>query len=332
MAVLALSASAVAIGCLTPIPAFAQQEDASPAASPLKKSNMTAGEVLDGVKNKLDGLDSLSCQIHQTVLMSGRRLHAAGRYFHASGNRLRLEYRLYPVRATKAADKETMALDAEPENTEKLKVTGSLTQVSDGSVLSTYWVNADQKQLTRRNIREIVEAADAEPNYSSASSLADLGVGGMQTLMAQLQSGMEFGGVLEQETKAGKKLVLTGKWSAKTRKDVFQLPDDPNAPLPAYVPDYVRVYISADTMLPARIQYLKKFPNPEVKKVQPLATLDFRSFVTNPTLPEDTFVFTRPEGEDITEIDLTSQVIENIKKVAEGASNTTPETDPPAGK
>ena len=136
--------------------------------------------------------------------------------------------------------------------------------------------------------------------------------------MAQLQSGMEFGGVLEQETKGGKKLVLTGRWNAKTRKDVFQLPDDPNAQLPEFVPDYVRVYISADTMLPARIQYLKKYPNPEIKKVATLATLDFRNFVANPTLPEETFVFKQPEGENITEVDLTSQVIDNIKKVAEG--------------
>lgn len=293
---------------------------------------MSATQVLDGVNKTLDGMGSLSCQIQQTVLMSGRRLQAAGRYFHASGNRLRLEYRMFPIRATKASDKDAMEIGAEPEDTDKLKVTGSLTQVSDGSVLWTYWVNANQKQLTRRNIREIIEAADAEPNYSSASSLMDLGVGGMQTLMSQLQTGMEFGGVLEQDTKAGMKLVLTGRWNAKTRTEFFKLPDDPNAQLPDYIPDYVRVYVSADTMLPARIQYLKKYPNPEVKKVQPLATLDFRNFVANPNLPAETFEFKRPEGEDITEVDLTGQVIDNIKKIAEGENAASEKAASPTDK
>lgn len=315
---LAFSASAIVFGCLTPISVFAQQDappaaDSPPKGSQLKKSDRKASEVFDVIKTRLDGFDSFSCQIYQTFLMTGHRLHAAGRYYHASGNRFRLEYRIFPIRATKKADKEHLQLDGEPEDTSKLKVTGSLTQVSDGSVLWSYWVNADQKQLTRRNIGEIVEAADSAPNYSSAQSLSDLGVGGMQTLLTQIQTGMDFGQVQELQAKSGKMLVLTGRWNAKTLKDVFQVPDDPNAQLPEFVPDYVRLFVSEKGMLPAKIQYLKKHPNPEVKQVQPLATLDFRNVEFNGKIPDETFVFKRPDDQKITEVDLTSQVIEGIK-------------------
>lgn len=330
---LALSAFAIVFGCLTPISVFAQQDDApaadsQPAGSKLKKSDRRASEVFDAVKTKLDGFDSFSCQIYQNFLMTGHRLHAAGRYYHASGNRFRLEYRIFPIRATKAADKEQLQLDGEPEDTSKLIVTGSLTQVSDGSVLWSYWVNADQKQLTRRNIGEIIAAADEAPNYSSASSLSDLGVGGMQTLLSQIQTGMDFGQVQELQASSGKMLVLTGRWNTKTLKEVFKLPDDPNAQLSEFVPDYVRIYVSEKAMLPVRIQYLKKHPNPEVKQVQPLATLDFRNVKFNSKIPDETFVFKRPDDQKITEVDLTNQVIEGIKQSGAAEEEAKPDADP----
>lgn len=330
---LALSASAIVFGCLTPISVFAQQDAAQPADSPAKgpkltKSDRKAAEVFDAVNSKLEGFDSFSCQIYQTFLMTGHRLHAAGRYYHASGNRFRLEYRIFPIRAVKATDKEQLQLDAEPEDTSKLKVTGRLTQVSDGSVLRSYWVNGEQKQLTRRNISEIVDAANAAPNYSSARSLSDLGVGGMQTLISQLQTGMDFGQVQELQAKSGKMLVLTGRWNKKTLKDFFNVPDDPNAQLSEFVPDYVRIIISEATMLPAQIQYLKKHPNPEVKQVQPLASLDFRNVQFNVDIPEETFVFKQPDDQEITEIDLTNQVIEGIKQSGAAEESTDAATPP----
>lgn len=279
-----------------------------------KRSALTADQVFGKVKAQLDSLQGFSCDIRQTVFMTGHRLQARGRYYHASGNRLRLEYRLFPIRAVKAGDKEYLSIDSDGEDTTELKPTGSLTQVSDGSVLWTYWINAGQKQLTRRNIREIMEAADAEPNYSAATSLSDLGVGGMQTLMAQLQVGMDFGAVLEQESARGPLLMVTGRWNDRTRAEVFKLPPEADGPMPDYIPDYVRVYVTAATMTPARIQYVKRHPNPDIKQVRPLATLDFMNFKAENEIPAAVFEFERPDDEEITEVDLTSDVLEAIKK------------------
>lgn len=319
---LALPAAIAVILSIAPVSLTADEDQTAepsasqPAKPALKRSTMTAADVFGKVKDKLDSLDGFSCDIRQTALMTGHRLHAKGRYYHASGNRLRLEYRLFPIRSSRASDREYLSIDSEGEDTTELKPTGSLTQVSDGSVLWSYWINAGQKQLTRRNIREIMEAADAQPNYSSAASLSDLGVGGMQTLMAQLQVGMEFGAVMEQESQRGKLLLLTGRWNEKTKTEIFKLPPDATGPMPEYIPDYVRVYITAATMTPARIQYVKRHPNPELKQVRPLTTLDFVNFKAESSLPASVFEFERPDDEEITEVDLTSSVLEAIKKAA----------------
>ncbi|MEO2014752.1 MAG: hypothetical protein ABGZ53_10315 [Fuerstiella sp.] len=327
LCVVAVSAVAAAVSTFGPS-AFGQNQEDPPqkAAASQKKSDLSAADVFSKVSRKLDGVESLSCEIYQTVMLSGQTFHAIGRYVHATGNRMRLEYRIVPIRALKAGDATKLALDSEPEVTPAESAMGSLQQICDGSVLWSLWVNGDQKHLTRRNIREIVEAVGELPNYSAAQSLQALGVGGLQTLVGQLQAGMEFGTVMEQQSADKRYLVLSGRWTAQARKDYFGLTDDPAAVLPEYIPDYVRIYIDADALLPRRIEYLKKHPNPEQKQIRPAVVLDFRRINIQPAISEDTFQFKLPEGEPIPEIDLTAQVIESIKQIA---ASGTPATDTP---
>lgn len=329
---LAVTAVGLGIGHSFPISVFAQQADPPKGdgaengpdnngaeekkAPALKRSHLSAAQVFDGVAKKLNDAQSLSCTLHQNVVMSGQTFQAVGQYVQASGNRMRLEYQIFPIRAAKASDKEALAIGGEPEDTSELKPTGSLQQVSDGSVLWSYWINGAQKQLSRRNIQEITTAVNDIANYSTASSLQDLGVGGLQALMTRLQTGMDFGAVQEQQVGDTKLLVLYGRWSDKTLKDVFGAEDPKTAVMQDFVPDYVRVYVDEATMLPRRIQYLKKHPDPEAKQVRPLATLDLRKLKLNETVPDSTFEFERPTGEDLKEEDLTGQVIDTIKQIA----------------
>lgn len=277
----------------------------------------TATEVLDAVTNKLNELDSLSCDLTQSVTMSGQELRAVGKYIQATGNRMRLEYRLYSAQPVTTETQEAQSdLNSSRPAERDDQVTGSLQQVNDGSVLWSLWINGDQKQLTRRNVRQITEAAGEIPNYSAARSLQDLGVGGLQTLITQLQTGMEFGQVLEQKAGETSLLVLSGRWTTKAKEEYFQLPADSTAALPEYIPDYVRIYIDATAMLPRRIQYLKKHPNPERQQVRPMSTMDLRNIVLNGEINEAAFTFRQPEGETIPEVDLTAQTIESIKQIA----------------
>jgi outer membrane lipoprotein-sorting protein len=312
----AISAVAAAVSTFGPS-VFAQNQDPPKNAAPIQtKSDLNAADVFSKVSEKLDSVESLSCEIFQTVMLSGQRFHAAGRYVHATGNQMRLEYRIVPVRALRASDAGSIALDGEPEETPEDSITGSLQQICDGSVLWSLWINGDQKELTRRNIREIVDAVGELPNFSAARSLQALGVGGLQTLVSQIQAGMEFGTVMEQQSGNSRLLVLSGRWTAQARKDYFGVADDSAAVLPEYVPDYVRIYFDADVLLPRRIEYLKKHPDPEQKQIRPVVVLDFRRIEINSGISDETFQFKHPAGDPIPEVDLTAQVIDSIKQIA----------------
>ena len=141
---------------------------------------------------------------------------------------------------------------------------------------------------------------------------------------------MAFGAVQEQEVGNTKLLVLTGRWSAKTLKELFGVEDPTKAVLPEYIPEYVRIYVDASAMLPRRIQYLKKHPNPEQKSIRPLTTLDLRNINLQADLPDDTFVFPRPKDKDVKEVDLTSQVIESIRKMAADKKEAAEDGDNPS--
>ena len=288
-----------------------------------KASEKSAAEVFTGVETALEGAENLQCRIQQTITLSGQRYLAAGTYQQSSGNRMRLEYSIYPVRQLNADDKSTLQTTDQSEDTTKLKPTGNLTQVSDGSVLWTYWVNGKDKSLTRRNLQEIQEAAAEVPNKDGLLNLQSLGVGGLKALMANLQNGMEFGTVTEQNAGEVTFLVLAGRWDENTRTKIFKVPAESAAVLPVYIPDYVRVFVESRTMLPWRIQYLKKHPNAQVKKVRPIMTIDFRDIKPVETPDAAAFVFERPElkeGEELDEVDVTGQVILGLKQLPRGAA------------
>ncbi len=295
------------------------QESADPAAevangeTTTATSAMTADEVLDSVRARIESLDSLSAELHETIIMSGSRLTAVGSYSQASGNRSRLEFRLFPVRGVRAADANSDGLDEEPADTSELKPTASLTQVSDGGMLWSLWNNGGLQQLTRQNIREILDAVPKTGTPDATRMLQDLGAGGLQKLLAKLQAVMEFGPVAEQTIGETRFLVLTGRWTEESRRDFFNAPDA-TTPLPDFIPDFVRVYVDAEELIPRRIQYLKKHPDPAQTLVRPLVTLDFRKLSLNEPVPEETFVFKAPEG--VVEENLTKQVIQQIQQLA----------------
>jgi outer membrane lipoprotein-sorting protein len=326
---LAVSAIAFCLSAVSPV-SVAQEPPAQPtpaadttataqeATPKLTKSDLTADQVFDQISQKLDNAETLSCDITQSVMLTGQLFQAVGRYAQASGNRMRLEYNIFPGRAMNAKDQELFSVDNTPPDLSAQKPTGSLERVSDGSILWTKWKNGPRQQLTRRNISEIVEALSDVPNETSVKSLQSLGVGGLQTLMSQLQVGMDFGEVREMKTETDGRLVLVGRWNLKTRKEVFNLTDDPKAVLPDYIPDFVRLYVDSEKLLPLRIQYLKK--HPVQNQARPIVNLDFRNFALNFKMDDEVaahmFEFVREKDDEIKEVDLTGSVIDAIKKLA----------------
>jgi hypothetical protein len=200
--------------------------------------------------------------------------------------------------------------------------------VSDGTILSTSWKNGETHRVTRRNIRDILAAAEASSSYDPKNAAMDLGVGGLRGLISRLQTTMEFAPV--KSLKVGERRVfeVTGRWNEKVRKEIFRIPEGSLVDPRPQVPEYVRVYVDAETMLPRRIQFLKRSMNATEKMVRPMITLDLRNLVINEPVEDQTFVFQAPK-ENLPEEDQTEQVIEMIQK---SLQPTTAPTEPEAPK
>ena len=286
-------------------------------------------DLLNQVRSKLQSLDSLKCDLHQTVMMSSMKLHAAGTYAEASGNRVHVEFRIFPSQPAVKEDTKKLAIDAEPTALAPETARGELTQISDGSVLFTHWKNGDTVQVTRRNLRDIMDAATKVAGYDADHVAMDLGVGGLRGLISRIESLMEFAPVTTKKVGESDFYVVRGRWNAKTRKELFQLPDDVIVDPRPHVPEYVVIYIDAKTLLPRRIEYRKRAADPAQKFDRPMVTLDLRNVVLNEALPDNMFVFATPEG--VTELDITEQTILSIQQTTQApAATEAPATPVPA--
>ena len=308
----------------------------APAADPATQEATAASadvpkptDLLNQVRSKLQSLDSLKCDLHQTVMMSGMMLHAAGTYAEASGNRVHVEFRIFPSQPAVKDDTKKLAIDAEPTALAPETARGELTQISDGTVLFTHWKNGTTVRVTRRNLRDIMDAAAKVAGYDADHVAMDLGVGGLRGLISRIESLMEFAPVQMKKVGDSDFYVVRGRWNAKTRKEIFQLPDDVIADPRPHVPEYVVFYIDAKTLLPRRIEYRKRAADPAQKFDRPMVTLDLRNVVLNETLPDNMFVFVTPEG--VKEEDITEQTIQSIQQTTQApAATQTPGSAVPA--
>ncbi|MEZ6041183.1 MAG: hypothetical protein R3C20_11795 [Planctomycetaceae bacterium] len=309
-------------------PAALADESAAPAASADETKENPSREVsqegvpapaalLSNVRAKLDGLDSLSCDLHETVILSGMKFSAAGRYLQSSGNRFRLEFRIMPSTGATNSNAQPVTLDGEiPEDVSK-DARGSLTQVSDGSIVYSYWQNGADRKVTRRNINDILKATADLAAYDSSRAIQDLGLGGLKTLFARIEKTMEFMPVRRELVADRPVLVINGRWNSEIREKLFQLPPDAEVIPQDFIPEYVRIYVDEETSLPRRIQYLKRSQDPSVKQVRPIVTMDLRQIVLNEALDEGLFQFEAPEG--VVEEDITEQTLQEIRQSGQGA-------------
>jgi outer membrane lipoprotein-sorting protein len=287
------------------VPVGSEPEAAVPAAQ----------ELLSQMRARLDGLESLRCTLHETAVLSGMKFVAQGQYFQASGNRVRLEFQIAPVSSVRASDADSLKLkDEAPAAIPEKEAAGSLLQVSNGSVLYSWWKNGKDSRVTRRNVAAILKAADESKLYDPARALQDLGLGGLNALFARLETSMEFSKVRRERQGEASYLILTGRWNQKFRKEVFQIADDVEVLPQEFLPEYVRIYIDEATTLPRRIQYLKRSQNPGQKLIRPIITLDLREIVLNEAVDDSRFVFTPPEN--VREDDITEQTVQSILQAA----------------
>lgn len=255
----------------------------APSDSPVAES-AEARAILDQARQRLLSYQTIKAKLVETVALGQRRFTVQGVYWQgrSSDLKLKMEYRV------KLGDTE-----------------GSILEVCDGQVLWTQHHIGSETRITRRDVRQILNAA-SESGAPENFITVELGFGGLPGLFASIGKSMQFD-QLKNETIDGQKFVVVeGGW----QPDMLKLwkGNNPSAALPDFVPSRVRLYFDPETLFPRRILYLRR--NAE-QILRPIVSLDFRDVQTDVPVPADAFKFTPPDG--VFPEDLTKQFLDQIK-------------------
>ncbi len=258
---------------------------------PKKEAN--AQEILKIARELLAKHDSIRAEMVETVHVADHSFKATGKYLQRGKMKLRLEFDL------------------------KLgETTGSMLEVCDGEILYTRQVIGKTPQLTRRNVREILEEAEKSNIPVAKLFIAEMGLGGLPGLLASLEQSMTFD-VLQDDTLDDHSVwMIQGTWNDEMKNRLLppkppekqeadatkekpeadkQAKSEPEQPreFPALVPDHVRVFLDRKTGFPLKIQYLKKVAGRNFAR--PMLTLAFRNIKLNDTIDDSEFNFVPPE-------------------------------------
>src|ERR1700722_12396021 len=149
---------------------------------------------LRGAREKLvaSGVRSIKSRIIERVSIGGRRFRLEGTYIQGTDLRVKLDFKV------------------QSEATEQ-GIEGSFLEICDGTILWTRHNVAGQTRVTRRNVRQILEASknSSQPNLLVVA----LGFGGLPALLASLERSMKFEALTQEEVGRKKFTVIGGTWN-----------------------------------------------------------------------------------------------------------------------
>lgn len=300
-------------------PAAEKGSDEAPEKPSVAENTPEEGQQADALlseaRSRLADRQSLQADMKQQIVVGERKLLSEGTYVSGVFPKLRLEYKIRVG---------TMQ--------------GSLTEVCDGQILHTEKtigkVGAKSpKELehvfTRRDVQRILAARNHSSNLSVASQGADLGIGGLPAMLASIDRCMNGKRMSEEEFEGQMCRVFHGVWDQAILQKYDAALKEAKASLVPFFPDLVQVFLTADTLTPVKIVYLKQELNESGKITgdRALMILEFRNLKLDEPVPASTFQFVLPSGRE--ETDLTKQFLDLIK---EADAVITGETVPPAKK
>ncbi|MFN0199189.1 MAG: hypothetical protein ACKVT0_20765 [Planctomycetaceae bacterium] len=272
----------------------------------------TALSIIKQSRKDLNSLKSIRATLDETVSFGPKRFRATGTYVQGTELKLKLEY--------------TLSLGGSK---------GTLIEVCDGQVLWAQQTIDKDIQLTRRDVRQILEVAKSLPRKDSVMLHTELGLGGLPALLASLEQSMTFKPGPDETLENRHFTVLEGRWNKEYQQLWTGGSRDSKTVLPPYIPDRVRVYMEQvphqdrTIHFPTRIIYLKK-TDPEKATFRPLVTLQFNDIVLDGAVSDDEFQFDHPEG--VIPEDVTQAYIQQLKPQQPSAapSATNPAKTPKA--
>ncbi len=231
-------------------------------------------------------------KIVERLQFSDRTLEAKGRILRGKPRQLRLEFEIHSGGTV-----------------------GKLLQVCDGDLLWTERRVNKTVRLTRQDVSQILQAVQKSPAIQQDVLIAELGLGGIASLLASLERNMAFAAP-ETETVDGEPLRrLEGQWNEGSQARFKAIPQLAKG-LPAHIPDAARVYFDRNDV-PRRIQYLKKDAKQDV--MRPMVTIDFvdMEWLTEADVKPADFEFKKPEG--VYEKEVTQEYLKLLQPQPAGA-------------
>ena len=277
-------------------------EDGSPKEKPSvvrrnEKSGASGQVTLESARDRLISYRSVQAEMVETVDLGLRRFRMKGSYLQGTDLKLRLEYDLLVG------------------NTE-----AHLIEVCDGQILWTHQTIGTEERVTRRNVRQILSAASSAGKTPQNLLTAELGLGGLPGLLAGIQKSVQLEKQWEQDVNEQTFVVIEGGWKKSFRSKFIGEDAAEDQPLPAFVPDQVRIYFEQESLFPRRILYLKRS---EDGTRRPMVTLDFVDVRWDVELAEDTFNYTPPEKvarQDVTQAYINRFAPPKQERAAEAAA------------
>ena len=196
-----------------------------------------------------------------------------------------------------------MELKVLPDSSEE-GLEGSFSEVCDGTILWARHQIGSQMRVTRRDVRQILNASKSA---GTGNLLAlELGLGGLPALLASLEQSMKFDSLSQEKVNGKSFTVIGGSWSEATLQTFKANTGNRQT---SHIPDSVRIYLEPGILFPRRIDFLKKHKDPEETEV--IAELDFLDIVINDHLDDHQFEFELPNG--VRTIDVTNEYLRQLK-------------------
>lgn len=272
-----------------PKPVASPPAPAGPSAARHSQDSGAALASLRTAREKLTapGVRAIKSRIIERVSIGGRRFRLEGSYLQGSDLRLKMEFKVLPEAA-------------EP------RIEGAFLEVCDGTILWTRHQVGSQIRVTRRDVRQILNASKSAGGANLFA--VELGLGGLPALLASLEQSMKFDSLTQEEVNGKKFTVVTGAWNdASLQMFKARIGNRPAS----HLPDGVRIYFEPDILFPRRIDFLKKHgPLPEQAEV--VVELDFLDIMINGPLDDRQFEFEPPNG--IRTVDVTNDYLRQLKE------------------
>lgn len=259
---------------------------ATPQQAQAVVSTLDAAEVLRHARQMLMKTPSLQASIQQRGRLAAGAFESSGTYRAGQFPRLRIET-----------------------TTELAGLTGRSIEVCDGQVLWTERrieglpIDPDDEEsdgtqtiVTRRDIDLIRDALANSPQTSRHVLAAELGVGGLPSLLAGLQTAFDF---RASRTETGE-IVLRGFWKPGMLESL-KLSAKSNR-----VPTEVEVVFPNQSPVPERISYLRKTG----EEANEILSLRFSDIRTDQSFPDGYFDYQIPDG-----VEVTNRTLDAVRKV-----------------